>query len=620
MDNLTRREVLKSMVIPALTPLVASVTPAEAGTHLHRHSPPGWVAGEMTGAQALVETLQLEGTDCVFGIPGAQENELWDAMKSKGLRYLLVTHEFSAAAMADGYARSTGKPGVLCVVPGPGVTNSLTGIGEALLDSIPLVCIVGDVARGDKYRPFQVHDLPQTGLLQQVTKQVMAVEQAGQIPSAVREAFQLAHSGEPGPVAVVIPYNLLINQAKYACPPLAPAALPFDEEAFERASRILSNRACRIGIYAGLGCMDYSPALLQIAELLQAPVATSMSGKGAIPENHPFAVGWGYGPQGTRTAEKAFQSVDVVLAIGVRYSEVSTGFYSIPQTHRLIHVDANPGNLGRVMKTAVSVHADAGVFLERLAEQADLVRRPPNRKLVESICEHKCAERELNAQLYAQCGADPMAFLLALRHCTCVDALIFSDATLSEHWAAEVIQTVQPRTYFNPVNNQAMGWSIPAAIGAQRAHPDRQVVTITGDGCMLMSAMEMSTAARAGLPVKFFILDDQAFGYMQKLQKSAYMRTTATVLARIDYASLAKALGLAYQEISSTRELEPAIRGTLQTPGPVLTRVVTDYRKRPVRWIEAVKKRYTKELTTEQKVRIMARLGVRALDLSPEND
>src|SRR5437763_7244421 len=152
----------------------------------------------MTGAQALVETLLAEGTCCVFGIRGAQEDELWDVMKTKNLPYLLVTHEFSAATMADGCARSTGRPGVLCVVPGPGVTNSLSGIGEALLDSVPLVCVVGDVARGDKYRPFQVHELPQVGLLQQVTKGVFPVSHVGEIPTAVRQAFQLAQSGEPG--------------------------------------------------------------------------------------------------------------------------------------------------------------------------------------------------------------------------------------------------------------------------------------------------------------------------------------------------------------------------------------------------------------------------------------
>src|SRR5262249_51206153 len=159
-----------------------------------RRETAGWVTGHLTGAQALVEALLLEGTDCVFGIPGAQENEVWDTMKSRGLPYLLVTHEFSAAAMADGYARATGKVGVICVVPGPGVTNSLSGIGEALLDSVPMVCIVCDVARGDKYHPFQVHDLPQVGLVRQVTKAVFDVGKVECIPEAVFSAFGLARS------------------------------------------------------------------------------------------------------------------------------------------------------------------------------------------------------------------------------------------------------------------------------------------------------------------------------------------------------------------------------------------------------------------------------------------
>src|SRR5438270_2510657 len=236
------------------------------------------------------------------------------------------------------------------------------------------------------------------------------------------------------------------------------------------------------------------------------------------------------------------------------------------------------------MKTQVCVHADAGVFLGKLLEQPDCLRRPPDGKLLAQIHALKCEESKANAKVYAECGADPMAFLLALRRCTCADALVFVDVTLCEHWAAEVIQTWLPRTYFNPTNNQAMGWSIPAALGAQRVHPGRQTVTVTGDGCLLMSAMELSTAAREGLPVKFFILDDQAYGIMQALQKPAYLRTTATILARLDYASLAQALGLGYQEISCTNDLEPCIRGALEMKGPVLTRVVTDYRKRPIRW------------------------------------
>jgi acetolactate synthase-1/2/3 large subunit len=615
-EPVSRRTALKTM---ALTGLAALPGPeAEAG--LLRRGPDGFVSGKLTGAQALVETLLAEGTCCVFGIPGAQENELWDVMKSRKLPYLLVTHEFSAAAMADGCARSTGRPGVLCVVPGPGLTNSLSGIGEALLDSVPLVCVVGDVARGDKYKPFQVHELPQVGILQQVTKGVFEVKHQAEIPDAVRKAFLLARSGEPGPAGVVVPYNLLIETFKYDSPPLGDPGVPFDEHAFACALRLLANRRWRIGIYAGLGCLDFAPALAEVAELLQAPVATSVSGKGVLNDHHPLAVGWGYGPQGTGTAEEVFKHVDLVLAIGVRYSEVSTAFYSIPKVPHLIHVDINEHNLGRSVNADVCVQGDAGVFLARLLEHADEVRRCPDARLQATIRKLREADVRRHDKLYARCGADPMALLLTLRGLLNRDALVFVDVTLTEHWAAEAFAVYQPRTYFNPTNNQAMGWSIPAALGAQVAHPGRQVVTITGDGCFLMSAMEISTAARAGLPVKFFLLDDQAYHYMQVLQHSAYRRTTATMLAHLDYAALAQALGVGYQEIKSTAELEAGIRSALCQEGPVLVRVVTDYGKRPVRWIEATKKRYTAELTAEQKARFLARIGSRSLQPHPWND
>jgi acetolactate synthase-1/2/3 large subunit len=196
--------------------------------------------------------------------------------------------------------------------------------------------------------------------------------------------------------------------------------------------------------------------------------------------------------------------------------------------------------------------------------------------------------------------------------------MLFVDVTVSEHLAAEAYTVCRPRTYFNPADNQAMGWSIPAAIGAQRALPGRPTVTLTGDGCFLMSAMEISTAAREGLPVKFFILDDQAYHYMQALQKPAYLRTTATILARLDYAALAQGLGIAYHEILSNQQLDGGIRAAVCHPGPVLVRVATDYGKRPIRWLTAVRKKYTSELTFDQKVRFLARVGTRALDLKPE--
>src|SRR5262245_33759345 len=202
--TLNRRQLLKLVPAPCLAALLSPRAQGQIGMPRR----PGWVRGHLTGAQALVETLQAEGVECVFGIPGAQENELWDVMKDRRLGYLLVTHEFSAAAMADGYARSTGKPGVLCIVPGPGLTNSLSGLGESLLDSIPVVCVVGDVANGARNRPFQVHCLNHAALLEPVTKRVFSVENVADIPAVLRQAFQCAKGGEPGPVGVIVPYNL----------------------------------------------------------------------------------------------------------------------------------------------------------------------------------------------------------------------------------------------------------------------------------------------------------------------------------------------------------------------------------------------------------------------------
>ncbi|MEO2090424.1 MAG: thiamine pyrophosphate-binding protein, partial [Gemmataceae bacterium] len=444
---------------------------------------------KMSGAKAIASSLLAHGVGCVYGIPGAQENELWDEFKAVGLPYLLCTHEFGAACMADGYARATGRPGVVCVVPGPGVTNALTGLGEALLDSVPVVAVVGDVANGDKYRPFQVHSLDTVAILKPVTKCVLPVSDVRQIPDAVRQAFATARAGEPGPVAVVVPFNLLIEMTDAAvCAPDAPA-VPFDDAAFSRAIALLSDPKQRVGIYAGYGCMDHTSSLAAVADLLQAPVATSVSGKGVIPECHPLAVGWGYGPHASEVAEKAFgldplhplrSGVTTLLAVGVKFSEVSTGFYGNPAVRHVVHVDANANNLGRVVPADVCVHADAGLFLSRLLECGDRLRRPANGHLVARIKKLKCdADKAADAIPKTTCGIDPLHLIRTLRRHLPDDARLFTDVTVSEHLAAEHFRVTKPRTYFNPVDNQSMGWSVPAAIGAQRACPGATMATLT---------------------------------------------------------------------------------------------------------------------------------------------
>lgn len=571
----------------------------------------------------MAEALLQHGVGCVFGIPGAQENELWDEFKARGVPYLLCTHEFSAACMADGYARATGRPGVLCVVPGPGVTNALTGLGEALLDSIPVVAIVGDVADGDKYRPFQVHSLDTVALLRPVTKCVLPVSETGQIANAVRAAFATAASGEPGPVAVVIPFNRLIEVSRFDTPPPEAPAVPFDPTGFERALALLEDKRQRVGIYAGYGCMDFGDRLAAVADLLQAPVATSVSGRGVIPDCHPLAVGWGYGAHASEVAEKAFaidplhplrSGVTTLLAVGVKFSEVSTGYYGNPMVRHVIHVDANANNLGKAVSADVCVHSDAGIFLSQLVERADRLRRPANGHLVARIKKLKCdVDKAADAVPMTRCGIDPLHLIRTLRRHLPEDALLFTDVSASEHLAAEHFRLDHPRTYFNPVDNQSMGWSVPAAIGAQRAFPNRRVATLTGDGCLMMSLVELSTAVRECLPVKVVVLDDRAYHYMQILQEPAYRRTTATHLARLDYRSLAHGLGLAYTEATKADELDGVLRGAMTHAGPVLVRIATDYGDRKIRWIEAVRERFVKELSAAQKARFLARIAHREL-------
>jgi acetolactate synthase-1/2/3 large subunit len=349
-------------------------------------------------------------------------------------------------------------------------------------------------------------------------------------------------------------------------------------------------------------------------------VATSVSGKGAIPDAHPLAVGWGYGKQGTRAAERAFKHVDLVLAVGVRYSEVSTANYAIPRHDSLIHVDANPANLGRNVPADVKVCADAGLFLARLLQDAPAIQRPPNAKMVQVIRAGRQLDQNENTRVQITCGVDPMIFLTQLRCALGPEELIFVDVTAATHWASEAMMVDGPRRYFTPANNQSMGWAVPAAIGAQRVRPDRMVVSVTGDGCFLMGAMELSTAARAGLPVRFFVLDDGAYHYMQMLQEPAYRRTTATEIARINFAAFAAGVGLGYNEIATNADIACGIARALSFPGPILTRVIIGYEGREIRWLSALKSTYFRKLPTDQKVRLAARVGVRSFDRHPDSD
>ncbi|MDG3002802.1 thiamine pyrophosphate-binding protein [Paludisphaera mucosa] len=620
--KLNRRQAMETAAAAAGAVAVAVQTPdAEAGgrVELGRYAHRDGVRGRMTGAQAAAAAIRCEGTPCVFGIPGAQNNELWDAFKAYEVPYMLVAHEFSASIMADASARATGRPGVFSVVPGPGLTNCLTGLGEALYDGIPVVAVVTDIDRSANAPVGQVHGLMNEALLRPVVKALFVVRHQAEIPGTLFHAFRLAQAGEPGPVGVVIPYPFFADVWDYDQAPPPPMPVPFDETAYQRVVCHLQDKRKRIGIYAGLGCVEAGPALTAVAEMLQAPVATSVSGKGVIADAHPLAVGWGYGKQGTRAAEKAFKDVDVVLAVGVRYSEVSTANYAIPDIE-VVHVDVNPNNMGKNVPTSHSLVSDSRVFLDRLLGDAATLRRPADPGLWSRIDRHRQVDRCIaRTQQVTQC-VDPMFFLSQLRCSLGPEELIFVDVTASTHWASETIEVQGTRRYFTPSDNQSMGWAIPAAIGAQRVRPDRRVVCVTGDGCFLMSAMEMSTAARLGLPVKFFVFDDGAYHYMQMLQEPVFRRTTATEIARVDYAAFAAGLGVGYNQIASNADVVPGLQRSFGLAGPILTHVIVSYDGREIRWLNALRTKYIGDLSNREKIRLAARVGVRAVTPRDDSD
>ncbi|QDV34790.1 thiamine pyrophosphate-binding protein [Tautonia plasticadhaerens] len=596
--------------------------PPDPSVPVHAAEPaqaPG-VRGRMTGAKAAALAFSAERVPCVFGVPGAQNNEFWDAMKSIGLPYMLTSHESAAPVMADASARVSGRVGAFALIPGPGLTNAMTGIGEALLDTIPLVALVTDVKRGPKAPLGQVHSLNNAAILRTVTKAVFEVHHPGQIAAAIHRAFQVARAGPPGPVGVVVPYDLLSQTWDYDEPVPPELAPPWDEAAYRRALDVLRDPNRKVGIYAGLGAAEAAAELMAVAELLQAPVATTVSGKGVIPDDHPLAVGWGYGSFGTKAAERAFGQVDAVIAVGARYSEVSTANYNVPKHDHLIHVDIDPNVLGRNVPASVKVHADSRLFLARLLADGEQVRRRPDPRLIQAVYQDREAERAQHQEVQIKDGVDPMRFLALLGESLGQDGLMFVDVTASTHWAAESIRRNAPRRYVTPADNQSMGWAVSAAIGAQRTRPDLPVACVTGDGCFLMSGLEASTAARAHLPVKLFVLDDGAYHYMQMLQEPLFNRTTATVLANLDYPALARGMGLASLSIETNDQVLGGIAAALAHPGPILVRVAISYEGRDIRWLQSLRSSYLDKASTGQKARMAFRLLGRAANPALESD
>lgn len=524
---------------------------------------------EMTGSQALIEALKREGVKTIFGIPGGAIMPVYDVLyDEKEIRHILMRHEQCAAHAADGYARVTGGPGVCMATSGPGATNLVTGIATAYMDSSPVIAITGQVPMSLIGRDaFQEIDI--IGITTPITKYNYQVRKVRDIPRIVKEAFYIATTGRPGPVLIDLPkdvqtgvddidFDIDVKIRGYK-PNLDPHPLQI-----KKAVDLLV-KAERPIILAG-GGIHWSNAyeeLLRLAELLMAPVATTFMGKGVIPENHPLCLGC-IGMHGRVEANKSIMMADVVLAVGVRFSDRSTGKVEEFCTEaKIIHIDIDPSEIRKNVPVHLPIVADAKRALKAIIDE--LTRRGLKREKSEWLRRIEELKKEYTdpEPKGGLTGADSVK---VLRKVLPENAIVATEVGQNQMWASLYFKVLKPRTFISSGGLGTMGFGFPASLGAKAARPDVPVVDIAGDGSFLMTEQDLATSVTEDLPVIVMVLNNSSLGMVAQWQRLFFgRRYSHTDLKGIpDFPKLAEAFGARGVRVSSLNELEQVLKEALK--------------------------------------------------------
>ena len=566
-----------------------------------------------TGAALARHALEQLGVTHTFGIPGVHNTELYDELNaSEQIQPVLVAHECGAAFMADAVSRTGNSIGTLAIVPAAGVTHAASGIGEAGLDGIPMLIISGGI-HSESGRRYQLHDIDQHALLKPIVKASFRILRHAEVIPTFYEAYRIATSGEPGPVFIELPYNIgnflgdvdgLLEYQAESDTGTAP-----EVAAVRRAAQLLVD-AGQPGLFVGWGAVDVQPQLIELAELLGAPVCTTLQGLSAFPANHPLHTGMGFGAYAVPAAENAFARCDCLLAIGTRFSEIPTGSYSMPVPEQLIHVDINPQVFNANYPANVTLAGDARqVIPALLAEVRALQSTPRSSVLPEQIARDKAAYLQSWLQHDSKGRVNPAHFCQELRRQLADDAILVADDGNHTFLLAELMPIHVGRGFISPSDFNAMGYCVPATIGAKLANPDRQVVGIVGDGALRMTGLETVTASSLELGVPLFVFNDGELSQIAQAQEVPYNRKTCTVLKPLNIAALAEATGAAFVRIDGNEDCATGIAEALRlasTNQPVLVDVQIDYSKR-TRFTEGVVKATLKRFTPRDKVRVIGR-------------
>ena len=545
---------------------------------------PNQTAKHRTGAAVALEVMQAEGVDVVFGYPGGAILPLYDALHDSSLRHILCRHEQGAALAANGYARATGKVGVCIATSGPGVTNLLTGLADGLLDSVPMVALTGQVATASMGTDaFQEVDT--LGLTMPVVKHGFIVEKLADLPFIIREAFRIARSGRPGPVVVDLPKDIQSAQLRLAQSPALPPvhaqavddSNPIPADRLAKAVRMIQS-AQRPLVYAGGGVAmaDAVDSFRRLVDVLQVPTVTTLKAIGLMPPEEPLGMGM-LGMHGLEEANRAVQSCDLLIALGARFDDRVTGKLDGFAPHaRVLHIDIDASELGKVRRADVGICADLKPALKQLLKvfKGALDIDPWRRE---------CAQlKATNAWDYDPPYESVYAPRLLRDLCAAQGphGVITCDVGQHQMWVAQHCGVHEPTQHLSSGGLGTMGFGLPAAIGAQIGRPDVSVINVTGDGSIMMNIQELATLGRYQLPVKIVLLDNSGLGMVRQWQELFLEeRFSETDLSdNPDFVRVAESFGLSAFAVRQRDQEAQAIRRLLETPGPVLVHVILDPR------------------------------------------